>query len=123
MTIGPAPMIRIEEMSVRLGILLFHYLAFPSVVFAVELIRPRLHLLRVGCETFLVDCDRGFEHDAVTIYGVAHLVSGLGRGCSQSFEVAAIEVEQRVARCLPAVTLISQDGTDLLILIEIAHAQ
>src|SRR5262245_64561715 len=120
MTIGPAPMIRIEEMSVRLGMLLSHHLAFPPVILAAELIRPRLHLLRVACEIFLVDCDRGFEHDAVTIYGVPHLITGLGRGCSQSFEVATIEEELCVARCLPVVAEVGQFSTDLFI--EIAHA-
>src|SRR5258705_10766978 len=75
MTIGPAPMIRIEEMSVRLGILLVHHLAFPAVVVATELIRPRLHLLRVGFEAVLVDRNRGLEHDALAICGGAVLHS------------------------------------------------
>src|SRR5882724_7216715 len=121
MTIGPAPMIRIEEMSVRLGILLVHHLAFPAVVVAAELIRPRLHLLRVGFEAILVDRNRGLEHDALAICGGLYLIARLGRDSSQSFKIATIEEEQRMARGLPVVTAIGQRRTDLFIVN--AHAE
>src|SRR5436305_5741174 len=114
-------MIRIEEMSVRLGILLVHYLAFPAIVFAAELIRPSLHLLRVGLEAVLVDRNRGLEHDAVTICAGPYLIARLGGDSSHSIDVATIEEEQRMARGLSVVTAIGQRRTDLFI--ENAHAE
>src|SRR5215467_6807112 len=122
MTIGPAPMIRIEEMSVRLGMLLVHQFAFPAVIFAAEFIRPRAHLLHARRETLLVNGNRGLEHKAIVVDCGPNLVASPNCGGGQLIEIAVIEVKQRVAWSLPAVPPVCQCRTDLFIA-ELAHTE
>src|SRR5262245_58934289 len=113
MTIGPAPMIRIEEMSVRLGILWLHQLAFPAVVVAVEFIAPCLHSLRVCLEALGVDRYRCFEHEAVLRGGWTGLISGVDRRVAELVDATAVEEKQRVARYLAVVAAVRQHLANL----------
>src|SRR6266545_1612972 len=113
MTIGPAPMIRIEDMSVRLGILLVHHLAFPAVVVAAELIRPRLHLLRLCLEPLRIDAYRYFEHEAILRDSWTNLVACADRYLTKLVDATAVEIEQRVAGYLAIVAMLRQYSANL----------
>src|SRR5262245_49993933 len=113
MTIGPAPMIRIDEMSVRFGILLDHQLAFPSVEVAIELLCPSLQPLRVLIEDPLVDGGRPLKHQSRFRDGGVNLGALADSRLAQAFEVAVVEVEQGVSWRLSTVFTLRQQAANL----------
>src|SRR5262245_32350928 len=117
MMIGPAPMIRIDLMSVRLGILLdsLHHLAFPSVIFAAELLGPILHSFRMGFEGTLVDGCRCLKHHAVLKDSRTNVVAGVSGRVPERLEVAPIEIEHGMARLAAIVAVRRQHLADLRI--------
>src|SRR5437867_11735972 len=113
MTIGPAPMIRIEEMSVRLGILLFHHRALPAVVVAVEFVTPCLHSLRLRLEALRIDGDRCFEHEAVLRGSWTDLVACDDRCAANLVDATTVEIEQGMAGYLAIVAVLRQYSANL----------
>src|SRR6059058_874978 len=113
MTIGPAPMIRIDEMSVRLGILLFHHRAFPAVVVAVEFITPCLHLLRLCLEARCIDGYRRFKHEAILRGSWTNLVASADRYAAKLVDATTVEIEQGMAGYLTIVAVLRQYSANL----------
>src|SRR5438552_19215992 len=106
-------MIRIEEMSVRLGMLMDHQLAFPPIILAAEFLRPSPHSFRMRLEGSIIDGDRSLKHDPITLGRRPDLITcGCGSG-AKPIEIATVEVKQSVPRHSPVVSVLCQQDADL----------